>query len=89
MTETVKLARDFLQRVGDMLEEKNARYGDSAARPLRIFSRANRDEQIRVRIDDKLSRLARGTGVETEDTVMDLVGYLALLVAIRESLPDD
>ena len=35
-------------------------------------------EQIRVRIDDKLSRLARGQAAG-EDVVLDLIGYLVLL----------
>lgn len=62
-----------------MLLEKNASYGDSAINPLRIFSRADPVEQIKVRIDDKLSRLARGSGKETEDVTADLIGYLVLL----------
>lgn len=82
---TVRRAQDFLARASAMLAEKNARYGDSAARPLRIFSRAPADEQLRVRIDDKLSRLARGEPglLEDEDTLLDLVGYLALLAAVQ------
>lgn len=62
-----------------MLLDKNALYGNSALDPLRVFSRASADEQIRVRIDDKLSRLSRGAGVETEDIEADLIGYLVLL----------
>lgn len=45
-------------------------------------------EQIRTRIDDKLSRITnRGDGVEPdEDTVLDLIGYLVLLrVAQQEA----
>lgn len=72
-----------IERVCDevkaMLLAKNARYGDSALSPLRIFSTADPVEQIKVRIDDKLSRLARGAGTEWEDVVLDLLGYLVLL----------
>lgn len=39
-----------------MLLAKNAAYGNSALEPVRIFSKADPTEQIRVRIDDKLSR---------------------------------
>lgn len=67
----------------EMLLQKNARYGDSALSPLRIFSKAEADEQILVRLDDKLSRLARGTGEETEDVIQDLMGYLILLRVAR------
>jgi hypothetical protein len=62
-----------------LLLEKNTRYGNSALDPVRIFSKSEPVEQIRVRIDDKLSRIARGTGKETEDVEQDLLGYLILL----------
>lgn len=61
-----------------LLLEKNAAYGDSALDPLRVFSKASSVEQILVRIDDKLSRLARGSAAG-EDVIKDLLGYLILL----------
>lgn len=61
-----------------MLLAKNQAYGDSAIRPLRIFSKASSVEQILVRLDDKISRLARGTA-SGDDVIQDLVGYLVLL----------
>jgi len=84
---TVRRAQTFLDRVATTLAAKNAAYGDSVTRPLRIFSRAAADEQLRVRIDDKLSRVVRGAcGLgDDEDTLLDLVGYLALLAAVRGS----
>jgi len=82
---TVERAKKFLELVGVMLEKKNAQYGDSLSNPVRIFSRSNRDEQIRVRIDDKLSRIARGVVEDDEDVVADLCGYLAMYAATRES----
>ena len=83
--------RDFRSRVHEvlagieeMLVEKNRAYGDSAINPIRLFSKADPREQLRVRIDDKLSRLARGKAAG-EDTVKDLLGYLVLLqIAERE-----
>jgi hypothetical protein len=46
---------------------------------VRIFSRSDPDEQLRVRIDDKLSRLARGNpDAFGEDVILDLVGCLVL-----------
>lgn len=71
------------RRVEKMLLDKNAAYGDSAFNPVRIFSKADAEEQIKVRLDDKLSRLARGNAAG-EDVVLDLVGYLILLLATRE-----
>lgn len=64
--------------VADMLIEKNKAYGNSALNPVRIFSRADPVEQLRVRIDDKLSRLARGSDAG-EDVIKDLIGYLVVL----------
>jgi len=62
-----------------MLLEKNKAYGDSAIDPVRICSKSPVEEQIKVRIDDKLSRIARGNEFPGEDTIDDLIGYLILL----------
>ena len=67
----------------EMLLAKNAAYGNSALDPVRVFSRSDAAEQIRVRIDDKLSRLARGSNAG-EDVVLDLIGYLILLRIAEE-----
>lgn len=64
--------------VRDLLLEKNRKYGDSALDPVRIFSKADPAEQIRVRLDDKLSRLRSGQNDEDEDVIDDLLGYLIL-----------
>jgi len=66
----------------ELLLSKNAAYGDSAVNPVRIFSKADTIEQIKVRIDDKLSRLARGSAAG-EDVEQDLLGYLILLRVAR------
>lgn len=66
-----------LSEVGAMLVQKNAAYGDAALNPVRIFSKADPLEQLKVRIDDKLSRLARGAAAG-EDVIHDLLGYLVI-----------
>ena len=69
-----------LAGVREGLLTKNAAYGDSALNPIRIFSRLAADEGLRVRIDDKLSRLARGDVTAFgEHPERDLLGYLILL----------
>lgn len=68
-----------LKEIEVMLIEKNIRYGNSALEPKRIFSNAEPTEQIKVRIDDKLSRIANQTSDEDEDVINDLIGYLVLL----------
>mgnify|MGYP003133194224 CR=1 FL=1 len=68
-------------RVCNLLNIKNAQYGDSVFQPVRIFSKADSQQGLRVRIDDKLSRLARGDeSIESDiDIIEDLIGYLILL----------
>lgn len=75
---TADLIAEECDAIKAMLLEKNAAYGDSAVRPVRIMSKASPVEQILVRIDDKLSRIARGSAAG-EDVVLDLIGYLVLL----------
>ena len=65
-------------QVKGMLLAKNRAYGNSALAPLRIFSKADPLEQLNVRIDDKLSRIARGREFAGDDTELDLIGYLIL-----------
>lgn len=61
----------------DLLVEKNLTYGNSA---LAVVL-----NQLLVRIDDKLSRLVSGAEYPGDDTVIDLAGYLVLLMVQRES----
>ena len=73
-----------------LLLAKNKAYGDSAFTPIRIFSKSDASEQLKVRIDDKLNRLLQGdTSIEAdEDVIKDLVGYLVLLlINMRDSTP--
>lgn len=83
-----KAIDNILSQVSNMLKEKNRKYGNSIIKPVRIFSKASVGEQIRVRIDDKLSRLVRGDGNNTEDTRMDLIGYLIIDAANDQGLFD-
>ena len=83
------LLRLLCDELKAMLLEKNRKYGDSALNPCRVFSRANAVEQILVRIDDKLSRIRNRQGDDDEDAVMDLAGYLVLLMIKRDELAKD
>lgn len=66
-----------MQSISRMLISKNQAYGDSALNPVRIFSQADPIEQLKVRLDDKLSRIARGSEMG-EDVINDLIGYLVI-----------
>lgn len=83
MTDVQKHIAEECDALKSLLLEKNRAYGNSALEPLRIFSKANTLEQIRVRLDDKLSRLARGQAAG-EDVEQDLLGYLVLLRVARK-----
>lgn len=67
-----------LRDLYDLLCEKNRKYGDSALNPVRIMSKADSMEQIKVRIDDKLNRIMNQQIDDDEDAEKDLFGYLAL-----------
>ena len=62
----------------EFLLEKNRRYGDSALHPKRVFSKATTDEQLLVRLDDKISRVQNSTELRRNDCV-DILGYLTLV----------
>jgi len=66
-----------LIEIEELLIAKNKAYGDSALDPVRIFSKSDIIEQLNVRIDDKLSRLKRGSDAG-EDVILDLLGYLLI-----------
>ena len=65
-------------QIKELLLEKNRKYGDSALNPVRVFSKARPIEQIKVRLDDKLSRLRNQQDDEDEDVLTDLIGYIVL-----------
>lgn len=68
-----------------MLLKKNESYGNSFAEPIGIFAKGlSADAQVRVRIDDKLSRLMRGSEFAGDDTALDLLGYLVLFRVLQK-----
>lgn len=80
-----RIIAEECDKVKELLLGKNKAYGNSVAEPVRVFSRASAEEQINVRMDDKLSRLMRGqdTDAVPEDTEKDLIGYLILRRCVR------
>lgn len=82
ITDAQALIAEECDAIKAMLLAKNEAYGNSALEPVRVFSKAPTDEQIRVRLDDKLSRLARGSAAG-EDVEADIIGYLVLLRVSR------
>lgn len=75
--------RRITGQIADLLIAKNKQYSNSALDPIRVFSKANRTEQLKVRADDKLSRIRNGD--TSEDAILDLCGYLILMKIAGES----
>ena len=71
--------------IAHMLIEKNHSYGDSALNPIRIFSKADNVEQIKVRIDDKLNRVNNAQGFPGDNDIDDLIGYLILYKIAKDN----
>jgi hypothetical protein len=70
---------DEVLSIANLLIDKNMSYGSSFDKPINIFSKITSKEQLYVRIDDKLNRVYKGKEYPSEDTVLDLIGYLVLL----------
>lgn len=79
LSEVQRMIVEVCDEVKELLIRKNRAYGNSAIEPMRVFSKASAIEQINVRIDDKLSRIAKGdVSFEDEDVEKDVMGYLVL-----------
>lgn len=86
------LLRQRCAELAEFLVLKNRAYGSSASKPLRIFSRVSDLEQLLIRMDDKLSRIARGrdhdkTDESINDTMRDLAGYIVLYAVVSGEPP--
>lgn len=70
---------EVLDGIKRLLVSKNASYGNSCFEPIGIFAKELPvEQQLFVRIDDKLSRIKNGNSCMGEDTIADLIGYLIL-----------
>lgn len=69
--------------LAEMLRTKNRKYGDSALSPIHVFSKAPAGDQLRTRLDDKVSRVMNSDEVRKND-IADIMGYLVLLCVNNE-----
>lgn len=80
LTETQKKINSVVDGIKEVLFTKNARYGNAALEPLRIFSKKESTEtDIPSRLDEKLSRIKNSPELRVND-VADLIGYSVLLL---------
>lgn len=85
----VELLNKVIDEIHSLLLEKNRKYGNSVSEPVGVFSKLSPIEAINVRIDDKLARIRSGQPDETEDSELDLIGYLILKRVLRyEQTPE-
>lgn len=73
--------KETMQFISDMLLKKHAQYGSSIFRPMTILSQSNTEEQIRMRIDDRIHKLQNMSLHDLENelgrrTIYDLTGFL-------------
>ena len=66
---------EIAKNIGDLLEYKNKKYGNSALAPLNIFSGKTK---VGGRLDDKLARIKNSNSLQKND-VADVLGYLMLV----------
>jgi len=71
--------------IAELLINKNKSYGSSYSHPIKIFSKSEPKEQLYIRIDDKLNRIHKGKEYASEDTILDLIGYLVLLRTLDDN----
>lgn len=83
---TIELISKECDEIKELLIAKNKAYGNSFMFPANVFCKLDAIEQINVRIDDKINRIAKGQDKEAvpEDTEMDLIGYLILKRVLRK-----
>ncbi len=71
--------------VKGLLTMKNSQYGNAYFQPLYVLSKASPDERMKIRIEEKLSRLKRildsdeEKEVLSEDQILDVIGTLMMM----------
>lgn len=86
LSESAPAGQEILQKcleIAELLLEKNIAYSNSAMEPLNILSNATAEDQIKMHIDNKLTRLKHQKEFANEDSLLDLTGYLILLMVLK------
>lgn len=71
---------DVLDGMKGLLLYKNEKYGNSALEPCNIFYKGDSKNSILIRLDDKIQRIKNSKGEIRSNDVMDIMGYLTLLM---------
>lgn len=87
-TESQKKISEICDSIKDLLLYKNEKYGDSALNPNNIFYKGDSTNSIKIRLDDKISRIKNCDETRVND-VADVTGYCILLLASMGVKPED
>ena len=84
LTDSQKRISEIIGAMKDLLLYKNQKYGDSALKPICIFTKHIKTADtstasILVRLDDKLSRV-KNADVLRKNDISDIIGYCTLLL---------
>jgi len=75
-----QVQRDIIKVGVEMIEfllTKNNRYGNSVLEPVNVCSKLDSNEQINIRMDDKLMRI-KNSNIERKNDFVALSGYILL-----------
>ena len=87
--DTQEQIKGLCNAMRDLLLEKNLRYGNAALSPLKIFSRNDASNSIKVRLDDKLNRIKNRPDDDPKaNDVCDVIGYCFLLLMSMGVTPE-
>jgi hypothetical protein len=70
--------KEVFENLHDLLQYKNARYGNSGLEPIKVFSKVDAETGLLQRLDDKIARIKNSSELRKND-VADVVGYLVLI----------
>lgn len=85
---TLEKITTVFRSMANLVTEKNIRYGDAALAPAKIFSKLSPEEGLKIRLDDKISRIINSDEIRKND-VADIMGYLCLLCVSNDWLSFD
>ena len=85
LTDTQNKIKNLCDKISEILIYKNKMYGNSILEPKQIFFKGGYMENILMRLDDKIGRIAntgKGNSIRTND-IVDIIGYLILLLIAK------
>lgn len=79
----MEFAGTKVEVVAEVVALKNSSYGNAIENPVCIFCQDSPSLRVMSRLDDKASRVLRGKEFLSEDSALDISGYLLILIALE------